>query len=519
MKKIKLYITAFLTAVLFAVGCDKGFDEMNTDPINLTKLDPSIVFNSAVNDLSQDAVVIYQHYHIVQWIVTPFGGDLQGANYNMWHSRQNSQWQSLYQNAVPKLVYVIERVKDDNTRSNLYQAARIMKAFTFQQLTDTYGDIPYSEAGLGYSEQLITPRYEAQQDIYKDLLKELDEASAALDPAKGAIAGEIFYGGNVAKWKKFGYSMLLRTAMRLSKVDPATAETYVKKAVAGGLFDSNADNAIYKHTSEFRNSVGNNMSGTERGNLYAAKPLVDFLRSTNDPRMAVLLHRYVGASSSTTQINGGANNNRTKDIALQIGMPIGYNNSTIVEVAQADLSETSRGAFYGYSQFDNFLLFHNTAPEWHCTYGQNQLLLAEAMIRGWIPGDPKAAFENAVKANMELYAEFGSAAAIPAASINAYIAAHPLDMSTKEKTIEQINTEYWVGSIPNGIEAWANWRRTNYPKLTPNPYPSSEVPGDFIRRHKYPDRENITNKVNLEWALNRLGGVDKMNARIWWHVE
>jgi len=102
-------------------------------------------------------------------------------------------------------------------------------------LTDTYGDLPYKDAGKGYTNQITKPAYDTQEVIYADILKELEEASAALDPAQPKISGEILYAGDVAKWKRFGYSLLLRGAMRLSKIDPAKSQTYVAKAVAGGL--------------------------------------------------------------------------------------------------------------------------------------------------------------------------------------------------------------------------------------------------------------------------------------------
>ena len=514
MKKIKLYITAFLAVALFAIGCDKGFDDVNTDKVNFTTLDPAFVMNSSILSVTERGSRAYltQTFTTIQWLLCPFGNDLVGANYNQWADKQDDPWGSFYQNSVPRIVEVVLRTKDDPAKSNLYNAARIWKAYVFQQLTDYYGDVPYYEAGLGYFEQNTKPVYNTQQEIYKDLLKELDEASAALDPAKGAIAGEILYGGNVVRWKKFGYSMLLRTAMRLSKVDPATAQTYVTKAIAGGLMESNDDNAWIKHTPEFSNRLGGEISGTEKGNYYVQKAFVDFLKSTNDPRLGPFTHRYVGATTSAGQTNAI----RTKDPDKQIGMPLGYDNLSIN--SPDVLSAHGVVHLYDFSQFDWNLFFITSSPEFHCTYGQTQLLLAEAIIRGWATGSAAEAFANAVKSNMALLAQFNTAATVPAAAIDAYIAAHPLNVSTTVASLKQINEEYWVGSFPNATEAWANFRRSGYPALAPNPYPGSQIPGKFITRHKYPDRERITNRDNLEQAESRLGG-NGMDLRVWWDKQ
>src|SRR3982751_5035482 len=161
-------------------------------------------------------------------------------------------------------------------------------------LTDTYGDIPYTEASKGFTAQLIQPQYDKQEDIYKDILKELDEATGALDASKPSSANDIVYGGDIAQWKKFGYSLLLRAAMRLSKVAPDLAKTYVEKAVAGGLMQSNKDNSVIRHTSLYNNWIAVHLTAREKANFYLAKPFVDFLKSKNDPRLVSISVRAVG---------------------------------------------------------------------------------------------------------------------------------------------------------------------------------------------------------------------------------
>jgi hypothetical protein len=411
------------------------------------------------------------------------------------------------QSSVVTTIDIINQTKDDATRFNLYQAARIWKAYTFMILTDTYGDVPYTEAGAGYPDQATRPVYDSQQAIYTDILKELDEASAALDPAKTKISGEILFAGDVAKWKKFGYSLLLRAAMRLQEADATKAQTYVAKAVAGGLMASNADNAKLLRTPEYPNPIGTEISGNEKANYYAQKELVEFLKSTNDPRIQSYFHRFVGALNATQQTSAL----RTKDPTKVKGIPLGYNDVTIAQTFTAE----GVVSLYDYSQFDWQVVFTNTSPQWFCTYGQTRLLLAEAIFRGWATGDAAAEYSKAVKADLERMAEFGTAAAVPSATIDTYVAANPL---VAGKELEMIGYQYWVVCIPNGFEAWSNFRRTGYPNLAPNPYPASEIPGQFIRRHVYPDGEFVANKANVDAAIANQGGTanTKMNGRVWW---
>jgi hypothetical protein len=146
------------------------------------------------------------------------------------------------------------------------------------------------------------------------------------------------------------------------------------------------------------------------------------------------------------------------------------------------------------------------------TYSQTQLLLAEAVVRAWATGDAAALFKSAIEANLLQFADYGPAAVIPVAEINTYTAANPL---MPARALEQINTQYWVSTFMNGSETWANFRRSGFPTLTKNPYPSAEVTGNFIRRMTYPDRETITNKANLDAAIASQGPND-LNTPVWW---
>jgi len=384
--------------------------------------------------------------------------------------------------------------------------ARIWRAYAGMLLTDTFGDVPFSEAGLAFLEGNTLPVYDRQQDIYNEILSELEEASAALDASQPQVL-EVLFGGDVAKWKSFGYSLMLRAAMRLSKVDPNLAQEYVAKAVAGGLIQSNEGNALIRHTVLYTNRSGSWLNGSEANNYFLTANFVDYLQENNDPRLASIAVRYAGAQSGSDQTAAFA----TTDPSVQIGMPVGYDNSTIEPIWQS----AGLASFYDYSQMDRTRMGAQTAPVFLLTYGQTQLLLAEAAFRGWVAGDPAEFFANGIRGHMEELAAYGDDTAVPEEEITTYLQANPLQAGQE---LEQINTQYWVATFMNGPETFANFRRSGFPDLAPNPYPGSEIDGDFIRRLTYPDAEDAVNSANVNEAVSRQGP-DLLDTRIWWDLE
>jgi hypothetical protein len=294
--------------------------------------------------------------------------------------------------------------------------------------------------------------------------------------------------------------------MRHTKVDPAKAQQYAAKAAAGGVMQANTDNALIRHTAAFTNAVGNTLNSTEANNFYLTETFVNYLKANKDPRLASIAVRYVGAASGSEQVAARA----SKDTTLQIGFPMGYDNTSIGPVAKA------RGltSFYDFSQLDRTRMGRNDAPNYLVTNAQTQLLLAEAVVRGWVQGDAAALYSNGIKAHMEQLSNYADAS-IPAAAITAYLEANPLDPA---KALEQINTQYWVASFLNGPEAFANFRRSGFPNLPPNPYPGRDIKGQFIRRLTYPDAELAVNSGNLQEAVSRQGP-DDLETRVWWDKQ
>jgi hypothetical protein len=496
---------SILILTLIAVSCDKGFDELNINKTAATTVNPIFILNNAIINSSFVATTVQYEMSIVQQMVTTNEGVLTGANFNQDNREATNQnWVRYYRSVIRYTADVINQTKDVPTRSNLRNMARILQAFGFMILTDSYGDIPYFQAGKGYIDQTTLPKYDTQQSIYADIIKELTEASSALDAAKTIETGDVLYGGDIAKWKKFGNSLLLRAGMRLSKVDANLAQATVAKAVAAGLMTSNSDNAFIRHEPNYTNGVGQMLNSTEAANFYLGRPFLDYLKTTNDPRLKAIAVRYVGAKSGPEQTAAKANT----DPAIQIGMPFGFNNSTIAGPVKAD----GLVSFYEYSQLDRTRMAKNTAPMFLVTFGQTSLLLAEAIQRGWATGSAADAFKAGIKAHMEQCGLYDPGSVIPAAAIDAYIAANPYDAA---KGLEQINTQYWIASFLNGPEAFANFRRSGFPALTPNPFPGKSIKGSFIRRLTYPNSEISVNTVNVNEAKTRQGA-DDLDTRVWW---
>ncbi|HMQ60682.1 MAG TPA: SusD/RagB family nutrient-binding outer membrane lipoprotein [Flavilitoribacter sp.] len=504
MKKLFQY-SAIAVSLLFFSACDNGFDELNTNETSPISINPAFLLNNAIINTSFTTGTAIYEMGIVQQLISPNSGVLTGANYNQ-DNRNATQtmWQRYYQSVIRNTRVVISEAGQLPGRNNLIQMARIWQAYAFMVMTDTYGDVPYSDAGKGFSDQVFLPKYDAQQAIYTDIIRELTEATAALDGAQAIETADVMYAGNVDQWRKLGYSLLLRAGMRLSKIDQGTAQQTVQKAFQGGVITANTDNCVIRHDNNYQNANGAMLNSTEANNFYLAEPFVKFLKDNNDPRLKAIAVRYVGAKSGPEQKGDIA----STDPADQIGMPMGNDNSTIAMVA-ANLGLAS---FYDFTQADRTRVVSVAAPMFLVTAAQNQLLLAEAANRGWINGNAETLYNAGVRAHMEQMAAYSANSAVASSDIDAYLSANPFIAG---KALEQINTQYWVASFLNGPEAFANFRRSGFPQLAPNPFPGKDIKGDFIHRLTYPNSEISVNNDNLKAAVARMGP-DDLDTKVWW---
>jgi hypothetical protein len=505
MKNIFKY-SLVAVVLLFSTSCEKGLEKLNVNTTGFSSLDPILQLNGAIINSSFQVGTLVYEIGIVQQVISPNGGVLAGANFNVDNKALGAPtWPTYYRNVIRNTHDIILALKTNTLRANLYNMARIFQAYAFMILTDTYGDIPYSEAGKGYADGVLFPKYDAQQAIYTDIIKELTEASAALSASGTIETGDVLYAGNIAQWKKFGYSLLLRAGMRLSKVDATKAATTVQAALTGGVITANADNAYMRQTSDYQQPIGNTLNGTEAANFYLTKPFVDSLKIHNDPRLSAIAIRYVGATSGPTQTTG----NQNSAASVQIGMPMGHNNQTVVAQATTD----GLASFYDYSQVDRRRVVKGASPVFFVTAAQTQLLLAEARERGYITtGTTKGYYDAGVTLHMQQMATYDANSAVAAGDITTYLTNNPFNPAI---ALQQIGTQYWIASFLNGPEAFANFRRTGWPALAPNPYPGKEITGAFIRRLTYPTSEVSVNTANVQAAIASQGA-DNLETRVWW---
>ena len=508
MKTIYRYTLISMLSVFLLMSCEDGFDEMNTNPVLLTSIDPIFQLNRSVIWMAPGYNNLTYETTIVRQMITPFTGVGTGANLNQDNrSATEDNWQNGFRNVIKNMVDAVETAKVNTDKPNLYSVLRIWKAYAFMVLTDTYGDIPYSQAGKGFLDGTVFPVYDTQQSIYMDILNELSQASAALNEANDALDQDALYGGDIIRWKRLGNSLLLRAAMRLSKVDPATAQQFVGTAVAGGLMESNLDNAVVRHNPDFRNGVGTNVNGGQAPFYYLDEEFVNWMQDNNDPRLESIAVRYVGAAQEGDQVEENAD--RTFD--AQIGMPQGYDNTSIPPAVE----DRGLASLYDFSQMDRTRLGNPEAPSFLITYSQTNLLLAEAIVRTWASGDAGVEYSEGIRAHMNQLSLWPGDTEVDPADIAAYIAAHPL---TGGSEIEEINAQYWMSSYLNSYESWANFRRSGFPDVAPNPYPGSDLKTEeFIRRLTYPDSELTVNSSNVGNANG--GQPDILDTRVWWDVN
>ncbi|HEV9037251.1 MAG TPA: SusD/RagB family nutrient-binding outer membrane lipoprotein [Puia sp.] len=519
MKKTVTWIFLFV-CLLTGSGCRKDFVAINTDPnaISETQINFNDLFTNAElltsgnsdgngyedwrNNLIYSGCMI-QHFSSTfsYWVGDKY---LFNGNYN------SAYWDQNYPNSIADIVAVLNHAGKDSTQANFYQICRIFRVFMFQRLTDMYGDCPYTQAGLGYIGGVTAPKYDRQQDIYADLLRELQAAASALDPSRPNTIGaaDLLYGGDPVGWKRFAYSEMVRLAMRMSKVDSVSAQQWVKTAVQGGVMTNNGQNAIVHHQNVPGTPVPNGngliLLGNDPNGYRLNTTFVNFLKSTQDPRLVYLA--TVCANPAIASDKGDTSWSR------QLGQPGGYdapNSGGTYDLTKAPGWTGNQNA---YSVVNRYTFARLDAPTFFLTTGETGLMLAEAAQRGWIGGDPAQYYGSAVRAAMLQLAQ--QAGGGPADSlVGAWLTAHPYNPADG---LEQINDQYWIAGFMDENECFANWRRSGYPVLAPVNYPGNVTGGTIPRRFTYPPSEASANMVNYNDAVSRLAGGDKMTSRVWW---
>jgi len=486
-------------------SCTKNFEELNTNPDATSELTPAYVFSLAQYNGAGDNLMLLMgtmQYTTSFNDVAGFGSKYIASQY----ASSNTTYNNAYHNEVNQINMVLDKLRQDSASNHVEIAiARIWRVFCFSRLTDLYGDVPYSQAGEGYSQSNYKPAYDKQKDIYNDMLNELSSSVQLLDKNSSTFAGgDLLYKGNASQWKRFAGSLMLRLGMRLTKVDIASAEKWVKQAIGGDLIMTESDAAIIKNYVATGQPINRNpiayslwnadyiyANGTSNpeGGKYQ-EVFINRLKNYNDPRLKVLSVVYVNGVADTS-------------MAIQKGMP-----STL---------SAKPANFVTYSEPNQKTILKQDGPLYIFGAAEVQFLLAEAALRGWYStATPSDLYIAGIDAAMKRWANYGSDGNISNTEIEAYIHAHPLQTSgSMASQLEQIYSELWVELVTNPVESFAYYRRTGYPNLTPNNYPGNATGGKIFRRMLYPISEQNLNTDNYNAAIADQGSNDFM-TRIWW---
>ena len=298
----KIIIIAILISTLGS--CTKDFNTINIDPNNSPKVPLTYLLSQTQLYIGGSAgdpgYATWRANLIYALPATQMFSSLStfyaGDKYIYQADLSEAYFVTQYPSSIKGLVDLINQAKVDPANVNLLSIARIEKVLQMSLITDLYGDVPYSEAGQGFLSTNFSPKYDAQKDIYADLLKELSEAGTALS-ASATTPGtaDLVYGGDITKWKHFANSLMLRLAMRMQKVDAASAQTWAKKALDGGVMTSNAETFAIKYANDGGNATINsnsyNLGPIEaptrnevfKGSIQWSKTLIDLMKARTDP--------------------------------------------------------------------------------------------------------------------------------------------------------------------------------------------------------------------------------------------
>ncbi len=477
-------------------ACDDGFDELNVNPTKppqiaaANKLTAVIKFVSSERYDNWRAGMIYQST-MMQHIATT-AGYWDGDKYTWNRGYASSLMDRYYTGAIKTVEDLLLQLNEEEAPDEMKAIARILRVFAFSRLTDLYGDVPYSEAGKAVIEGIFLPKYDAQSEIYPDMLNELEESAAALGSGtSGFGAADVIYGGDQAKWKRLANSLMLRLGLRLIKVDPAAAQAWATKAIAGGVMTSNDDIFYLRHDNNNRNGISEVFDAD--GNPRMSKTFIDFLQDGNDPRLPILAARRGDGSTAPEDL---------------IGFPNGLNSAMLLEMTGEENTDN-------YAEPNRAILAGFDAPMIFQTYAEVELMLAEANVRWGLAGDAETHYNNGVTAAMKQLSLYSDAAAIDDSAIANYLAAKPFDAGN---ALEQINTQYWAATFLNEYETFANWRRTGFPVLVPVNFPGNETGGTIPRRLTYSENEASVNPDNYQAAI-AAQGPDILTTRVWWDVQ
>ncbi len=523
MEDIRKRSTAIYTAfvLIFFAGCTEDFEQINQNP-NFPE--------QAASELLLPGVMRQMAYNWGNqgweegFTVVQYGARLQftsGDRYN-WSPTNNPYFDAY--DSMRDIENVIRDNRDNPDGQNYYGVALIIKSWIYSYLTDAYGDVPYTNATKGISEDNITPEFTPQEEIYEGMLIDLESANALLTNASN-ISGDILYGGDVLKWRKFANSLRLRLLMRISNVDQASAAAGMNEITSNSetypLFEGNNDNAAIQWNSDNPQPKYDTRSGSY-DEVRLSLTLETRLKELNDRRLIVY-------AQPTTNSEEGI---YSEDLDDYVGMPNGLDDASALGYSPTGNPDQSGSNFI--SRLGVLLTCRacdvdNASPTASQTifmdFAELQFILAEARERNLISvGDAAGFYENGIRASFAYYLDRINAGGWNEIStdlanfdLDNYIAQASVNYvgSTDEK-LKKVALQKWIALFYTGFEAWSDWRRTGMPEIIPGPDAANG--GNVPVRFQYPNEVKSTNNANYQSAVSRQGP-DNLNTKLWWDVD
>ena len=542
---IKSVLLMFLLAGTTVFTSCESFDSINENPNAPTpeKIDP-VYLLSPVFIRSTYNVDLYQRIHnlYVDTYAQYFSNDKYSSNVCV----PNNDWTQQYWDAhwgwIANLNEIIRNYGEDPKYTNLVQVARIWRVWTFGRATDLFGDIPYSRACDDSGE---AAPYDPQKDIYYDMVKELAEASVALNLNGDKLgSGDLIFQGDIARWKAFANSMRLRLAMRMTEADPGKAKQEAEAAVKaeGGLLKSIEEdvkivrkNNYYQVDYGFYNGVSHLFNGGRMTMSYSMQKLLTNLGGIPFPKKPSYkeVPEYCDPRGPiyfnvTNKYNGAGEEYQGR----WRGVPAGYTQAVSLEPNNVNKNNSRVGVYFVGSTKEPDVEFtvQMDRDQTLMYYSEVCFLRAEGALRGWdMGGTAKDFYEAGIRASMK-------EVEITDDVIDAYLTSpmpnlygttvpfdHDINAANNSQLAKIITQKYLSGFPDNGWEAWADYRRLSLPTLDPFAMPE---PGyvlekgamgwkGSLRRILYPAQEAIVNEANYKEAAARMGG-DKTTTRMWW---
>jgi hypothetical protein len=477
----KKYISLFISGALLlsVASCKKNLEEINQNPNASQTAQPDYLLTGAIKATADtywgtannmDASLLFvQHWAKIQYT--------DPDRYIYTNISFQDLWTVGYTRGIVNLNQII-KLADAQSNTNYKGVALVLRSWAFTLLTDNYGDVPYTQAGD--VNQYLTPVYDKQKDVYFALLDDLTAAQAALTTGGAAIAGDVIYNNNIGLWKKFANSLKLRIALRIADREPEKAKQVLAdvQAEGSGYINSNNETAQLIYGASPNQNPISNLFDT-RDDYRISKTIVDKLFALNDPRLPIFASKTPDPTPAT-----------------YVGLPNGL---LVGDASNIGFTKTSEPGTY-------FLA--PTAPAIIMSYSEVLFDRAEAAARGFTSENAGDLYKQAVTASLKQYgisdADAATYTALPAVQY---------DASNFKKSI---GDQKWIALFGQGLEAFAEWRRLDYPQL--QPAVAGTLNGKIPVRFIYPGTEQSLNGKNYNAAIANQGA-DILTTKLWFDVN